>query len=231
MNLQSLALSTQFNETQLVIECSSIAKARNVVIEFENYLALWAKIMKKTETVVKSPQGNISIPANIAISVPRRQVELLDTIASDEPSKLVWFANVGITPAILQIANELMENPRKTGVVRLSDELQVLMSNGCNVLNPGHTLQEATTWKRSQFWHPQDLIDFRRESQQRLSDDGSNTIEFTWRSFDPDLGFDCREPGNWLEFSTSYRLLDGGNGEFYQVCNNLGMREIEAVSI
>ncbi len=229
MNLQTLALSTQFNETQLIIECSSISIAKKLVIEFEDYFALWAKLMSKTETIIKSPQGSISIPSNIAISVPSRQMELANTLTSDEPSKLVWFANVGIAPAILQIANDLMENPRKTGVVRLSDELQILMSDGCKILNPGHTLQEATTWTRSQFWHPQDLVDFRRDCQQRLNADGSNTIEFTWRSFDPALGFGCREPGNWLEFSTSYKLFDGGSGEFYQVCNNLGMREIEGV--
>lgn len=163
-------------------------------------------------------------------------IQSVDTNANvasqpDEPSKLLWFANVAVSPILLTIANDLIENPRKAGVVRLSDELQVIMSDGCKILNPGHTVQEATNWRRSQFWHPQDLIDFRRECRQQLTPDGVTTLEFRWRSFDPDLGIDCSEPGNWLEFATRYRLFDGGDGDFYQICDNLGMREIEPVTV
>jgi hypothetical protein len=146
-----------------------------------------------------------------------------DLPMSEDHQNLLWFAQISVSPALLRIANELMANPSKTGVVRLSDELQVIMNDGCSVLNPGHTLTEATTWTQDQFWHPDDLEAMRAQSRQE------SMFEFTWRSFDPTLGMHDHTPGNWLEFSTRYRLVDGQNGEFYQVCENLGMREIAPV--
>jgi hypothetical protein len=112
-----------------------------------------------------------------------------------------------------------MNNPRRAGVTRLSDELQIIMSDGCSILNPGHTLQEATTWTRSQFWDAQDLHDFRREVRQK----GETVFEYTWRSFEP------TDPAktNDLEFTTRYTLFEGGDGDFYQICDNLGMRVIQ----
>ena len=135
---------------------------------------------------------------------------------TQEQQNILWFAQIAVSPALLRIANQLMENPSMTGVVRLSDELQVIMSDGCAVLNPGHTLTEATTWKRPDFWHPQDLADFRRMCRQQ------SELEFTWRSFDP---LDPTKTID-LEFTTRYRLVDGQDGQHYQVCDNLGMRQL-----
>lgn len=52
----------------------------------------------------------------------------IETSIIDEPSKLLWFANVAISPGLLLIANDLMNNPRRAGMTRLSDELQIIMS-------------------------------------------------------------------------------------------------------
>lgn len=220
--LQALAANATFSQDEILIDIPNLAKARSLVLTFENHFAIWAKAMNKKATVIRSNGVDIRIPASIAASN-------LDIVPQDESSQLLWFANIAVNPALLTIANDLMNNPRKAGVVRLSDELQVIMSDGCKILNPGHTLKEATNWRRYQFWHPQDLIDFRREVQQTLNPDGNNTIEYTWRSFDPDLGMHDQQQGNWLEFTTRYRLFDGGDGDFYQVCDNLGMREIQPV--
>ena len=221
--LTDLATSASFTNDAILIDVSHITNVRSLVLTFENHFAVWAKVMEKKVTIIRSNGSEIKIPASIAVKI--------ETAPQDEPSRLLWFANIAVTPGLLAIANDLINNPRKAGVVRLSDELQVIMSDGCKILNPKHTLQEATNWTREQFWHPQDLIDFRRECQQQLNPDGSNDLEFTWRSFDPDLGISNSTPGNWLEFTTRYRLFDGGDGDFYQVSDNLGMREIEFVCL
>ena len=148
-------------------------------------------------------------------------------VTMTKTSNLIWFANVAISPALLQLAADLIENPRKASVIRMSDERQIIMHDESKTLCPGHTLQEATNWARPQFWHPQDLVDFRRTCRQNLTADGESTLEYTWRSFDPDLGMNDPRRGNWLEFTTRYRLFDGNDGNFYQLSENLGMKEIE----
>ncbi len=224
-DLTTLATNASFTPDALIIHLPAATDPRTLILNLENHLALWAKLMNKKFTVVRSALGETKIPASLA-------VPFSDLIApQDEPSRLLWFANIAVSPVMLTIATDLMNNPRKAGVVRLSDELQVIMSDGCKLLNPGHSMKEATNWTRSQFWHPQDLIDFRRDCQQQLNPDGSNTIEFTWRSFDPDLGMSNHTPGNWLEFVTRYRLLDGGDGDFYQVSDNLDMKEIQLTTV
>lgn len=74
------------------------------------------------------------------------------SIEEEKKEQLIWSANFGTTSqALLRIALDFADNPAPRGVVRLSDELQVIMSDGCKILNSGHTLQEATTWRRPQF--------------------------------------------------------------------------------
>ncbi len=210
--LTDLAANASFTQDAIFIDLPKTANFQSLIISLENTLALWAKLMDKKLTVVRSLSGEVKIPASLA-------VPLIDTPASqDKPSKLLWFANVAISPGLLLIANDLMNNPRKAGVTRLSDELQIIMSDGCSILNPGHSMQEACTWTRSQFWDAQDLDDFRREVRQQ----GENVFEYSWKSFDP------TDPTktNDLEFTTRYKLFNGGDGQMYQLCENLEMRTL-----
>ena len=218
--LTTLATNARFTENAILIDVPPLPTLRTLILNFENHFASWASVMKKEATIIRSGDSEVRIPASIATPV------LFDYLPEDEPNRLLWFANIAVSPGLLVIANDLMNNPSKAGVVRLSDELQVIQSDANKILNPGHTMLESCTWRRSQFWHPQDLVDFRRDCQQQLNPDGSNFIEFTWRSFDPALGMSNKTPGNWLEFSTRYRLYDGADGDFYQVCDNLSMKEI-----
>jgi hypothetical protein len=210
--LASLAANASFSADAILIDLPKTANFQSLIISLENYFAVWAKLMDKKLTIVRSQAGEIRIPASLA-------VPLIDAPApQDDQSKLLWFANVAITPGLLLVANDLMNNPRRAGITRLSDELQIIMSDGCNILNPGHTMQESTTWTRSQFWDAQDLQDFRREVRQQ----GEKVFEFSWKSFDPT----DRTKTNDLEFTTRYKLFDGGNGQMYQLCENLGMRSL-----
>ncbi|MGG6264169.1 hypothetical protein ACQ4M3_01180 [Leptolyngbya sp. AN03gr2] len=221
--LQSIAASVKFADFQLLLDCPSSKIAWNWVEDFELEFAYWALSMGKFEMIIRSPEENISLPASFAIGVSTEFApEVLPQ--SNQPG-LLWFAHGPVPPALIDTVRDLSENPRCAGVTHLGSERQIIMSDACGVLNPGHTLSEATTWSRPQFWHPQDLIDFRKQC--RLS----SNLEFTWRSFDPDLGLYDRRSGNWLEFSTRYFLIDGGKGEFYQLCENLGMREIDPPTI
>lgn len=209
--LTNLAINATFTNDAILIDASHLPNVRSLILTFENHFANWASAMNKKATIIQTSSGDIRIPANIA--APNVEMSIID-----EPSKLLWFANIAITPGLLLVANDLMNSPRRAGVTRLSDELQIIMSDGCSILNPGHTMQEATTWTRSQFWDAQDLHDFRREVRQQ----GETIFEYTWRSFDPDDSNKIND----LEFTTRYKLFDGGDSNLYQICENLGMREI-----
>ncbi|RAM52021.1 MAG: hypothetical protein C6Y22_08255 [Hapalosiphonaceae cyanobacterium JJU2] len=209
--LTALATNAKFTHDAILIDAAAVPNLRSLLQDFENHFANWASVMNKKATIIKGQNQEIRIPASIAAPG-------LEIAPQDEPSKLLWFANVSITPGLLLIANELMNNPRRAGVTRLSDELQIIMSDGCSILNPGHTMQEATTWTRSQFWDAQDLHDFRREVRQQ----GETVFEYSWRSFDP---IDPTK-SNDLKFTTRYKLFDGGDGQYYQLCENLGMQSL-----
>ncbi|BDA75960.1 hypothetical protein CAL7716_101260 (plasmid) [Calothrix sp. PCC 7716] len=223
--LTTLAMGATFGVDALVINCPDWCTAKLLARKYESQFARWAKVMNKSETILNNPEKPVRIPATIdADDIALAIAPSISSQEQGEREQLVWFANCCTSKVLLRIALELTENPVRRGVVRLSDELQVIMADECKILNPGHTLEEATTWRRPQFWHPQDLIDFRRICQQELRDDGSNVIEYTWRSFDPDLGLYDASEGNWLTFTTRYRLLyDSIEKQYYQICDNLGM--------
>ncbi len=207
--LTNLATSASFTKDSILINVPHMS-GRFLLENFENYFALWARAMNKKATIIKTNSGEIRVPASLAVVV--------NTENQDESSSLLFFGNVAVCPTLLVIANNLMNNPRRAGVVRLSDELQVIQSEANKILNPGHTMQESCTWKRPQFWDAQDLDDFRREV--RLH--GETVFEFTWKSFDPG---DATKT-NDLEVTTRYKLFDGSNSQVYQLCENLDMREL-----
>ena len=134
----------------------------------------------------------------------------------------LWFgADIGFHPNLIRLALEICERPRSAGIVRLSDERQVLMHDEATCTLKTATAQEATQWTREDYWHPQDLLEFRRICQQQ------ENFEHSYRTFMPTRGMLDTEPGNWQEITTSYQLFEI-EGVHYQLYETLGFRDIEA---
>jgi len=166
--------------------------------------------------------------------------EVASLLGEGEPRKLLYVAQLCATPALVLAMSDLINNPRKAGISRASDGRQLVMSDACSILNPGHTLDEAVNWCRQDFWHPGDLL----ELHTKLRDlplveayGGSLTfstlpfIEHRWTSFDPVLGIHNKDEGNWLEFRTRYRHFQGEDGAIYQLCENLDFGKINPPAI
>ena len=173
-------------------------------------------------------------------AVPRSlRQEVASVLGGGEPRKLLYVAQLCATPSLVLAMSDLINNPRKAGISRASDGRQLVMSDACSVLNPGHTLDEAVNWCRSDFWHPQDLQDLNiklrdlplTESASSLNFSSLPFVEHCWTSFDPDLGISNLEQGNWLEFTTRYRHFQAENGVVYQLCENLHFKEIAPPAI
>ncbi len=152
-NLQDLALSTQFNQTQLVIDCPNSQKARSLLIAFEPYFAVWAKRMDKIETVLKSPDGNIVIPASIAKT--EMDMETMPEIIKNKRSLFVGVLE--LTPALVPSINYILENPeKKLALTRIIDNAQLMLSaSSAKAMKSSGT--EAVTRKTSDFWLASDL--------------------------------------------------------------------------
>ncbi|PHJ69172.1 hypothetical protein VF14_03290 [Nostoc linckia z18] len=122
---------------------------------------------------------------------------------------------------ILRIFEEFCEYPeRRSGLVRVSDERQVAMSESSAGLVVNATLKQAVQRKRDEYWHPDDLGAFNREWQQNLSvDDNSSTLEFSYRGVSAD-------GTSWRRFTNRYRLVKDSYGILYHVSSNVGVEEI-----
>ena len=165
--------------------------------------------------------------------------EVASLMGEGEPRKLLYVAQLCATPALVLAMSDLINNPRKAGISRASDGRQLVMSDSCSILNPGHTLDEAVNWCRSDFWHPGDLEDLHAklrglpltEAGGFLDFDKLPFVEHRWASFDPDLGITNKDQGNWLEFRTRYRHFEAEDGQIYQLCENLYFGEIDPPAI
>jgi hypothetical protein len=166
--------------------------------------------------------------------------EVASLIGEGKPRKLLYVAQLCATPALVLAMSDLINDPRKAGISRASDGRQLVMSDACSILNPGHTLDEAVNWCRRDFWHPADLLDLHTKlrdlplveaSGSSLNFSSLPFIEHRWTSFDPDLGINNKDEGNWLKFRTRYRHFQGEDGVLYQLCENLDFREINPPAI
>lgn len=124
----------------------------------------------------------------------------------------------------------MLENPApKTGVVRLHDEAQVIMSASSAALLTTTTLRQAVTRKRSEFWHPSDLLQFRVQTGEMVRDLKQGTKqpedtlqEIQWRCVSGN--------GSWRLFTVQYQTFVDELGVAYQFSNNQGTERIEAPS-
>lgn len=122
----------------------------------------------------------------------------------------------------------MLENPApKTGVVRLHDETQVIMSASSAALLTTTTLRQAVTRKRSEFWHPSDLLQFRVTTGEMVRDlkQGTKRAEDTLQ----EIQWRCVSGnGSWRLFTVQYETFVDELGVAYQFSHNQGTESIEA---
>ncbi|MEO0966763.1 MAG: hypothetical protein AAFX80_00170 [Cyanobacteria bacterium J06639_18] len=222
--IENLAKNAKFTHDKIWIDINASEQHLDkIAIAYELRFALWASMLGKASTVLRTKSTQIEIPANFAIKIRAKH---MTSSIERQANNLLWFADVEVNPQLLNLAVDLIENPGKKGIVRLRDERQVILHDECKFSLLGKSTKVANNWSRPQYWYPAHLDAFRRECQQVLNDDGSNTLEYTYWACDADLGLFNREPGNWREFTAVYSLYDGGDGEYYQIAQNLGVREL-----
>lgn len=218
-----------------VLSAPSQPEAFNLAYFKPEALAEWALRFGRGVTLIKYPQcGNspYRIPATMAYSANSPQVIMNNEtpLVLDPGNPLIEVYCLALSPALYREMGWFLENPSQAGgIVRADDNQQVAMSYANakkdSDFTAGAGVKKAVKWKRSDYWHPQDLADFEREWRQKLEPNNPDSwMEFKWRSFDPDLGISS--PNGWIEFANYYKLLVDDHGNTYHVSQNLGMRDI-----
>ena len=77
---------------------------------------------------------------------------------------------IDVNRELLDVFGEMLSAPeRSIGLVRLADERQISVSGGANgKYLVGASVDQATSWKRADYWHPEDLDEFNRAWQQAM---------------------------------------------------------------
>ena len=134
---------------------------------------------------------------------------------------------IKINRQLLDVFGEMLSHPdRSIGLVRLRDERQLSVSGGAGgKFLVGASLDQVTSWKRDQYWHPEDLAEFNRTWRQDMSVGRDLWFEWRYRSFDP-LDPNGGPDNCDYTFITKYRLIEGPDQELFHVAENVDMVEI-----
>lgn len=205
----------RYSSQHLVLEAPSRAAARDCVRGKFNILATWATKFGLKDTLVIYP--GCPKPYRIPASIVNRGEYMNQLI----PVAGIAIAQMKLSKPILDVFAYFLENPQiKGGLVRLSDERQIAVSEASAALIKNATLEDAVQRKRSDFWYPEDLNEINLLTRQRLEiNNPDSTIEFSWRGVD-------RTGTDWRRFTNRYRLVQDDFGVVYQVSVNLGVEAI-----
>jgi hypothetical protein len=144
-------------------------------------------------------------------------LETIELMASAEPLLIkpivqLFFADGSLPASVLKLAAEMADSDERWGIVRLSDQRQVVMSSGMSgVLLAGVGIDETTNWKRPEFWKPEHLAAFSRDWQRQLDIEGEREIEYRYQIRKPRT----TEPWEW--YRSLFRLLNGEDGLQYHL--------------
>lgn len=187
------------------------------VFEFKNEAEARGNFACDARSVLKTlenwhcSQAVVRIPGQPDTFIP---IDTIRLMAEFDPIVELFFADTSLPPVVLKAAVQKSEEEGRWGIVRLSDERQVVMSSGmAGVLLSGVGIDETTQWKRPEFWHPEDLDNFNRDWRRQLDVEGNGSLEYRYRIHRPSTN----EPWEW--YRSSYRLLQANQGsELFQVC-------------
>lgn len=228
--IQQPGWGLSLSEASLIVDTPSKRDAVFLLDAIADLLALAAANLNRISALVRYPGGvkpyKIPIPSNFLKTIMSNET----TLILDPSNPLIEVYCLSLSRTLYPELGWFLEHPEQAGgIVRSEDNQQVAMSYANAQKNSDFTagagVKKAVKWKRSDYWHPQDLTDFEKEWRHKLEPNNPDSwMEFKWRSFDPDLGISSSD--GWIEFANYYKLLVDEQGHTFHVSRNLGMRDI-----
>lgn len=178
-------------------------------LQFDNpqLLALWALKFGKHQTEVWFP-GCIR-PMSFPVGFLDPEVTMTTDNSTINIPNLV-LGTCEISPELWRVLGEALDHPEwNFGLVERATQRQIVTSASNAPIVVG-TLQESVTWKRQDYWHPADLENYMRDSQQQLEPNNPQSVlSVTYRTHE--------NWQDWLEQVTQYRLVEDRFGRIYEV--------------
>jgi len=223
LNLKQLAVSTKFSSGGLLWEFPNTRTARQHLRVYEAYFSHWGFLCRSPEVTIRAIDSGREWKVS-----PRNRGDMI----SSEVSPVIAFQPINDDPDYLLVAEqrlsaplvaalvELRQSPGIKGVVNWSTQKQVILTTDCSQILIGEELEDCLQFSRQQYWYAQDFESFMQQCHQELREDGSNSIEFRYRTFDPTTRED------WIECCARYRMIDAGRLGFYQLAENIDFAPI-----
>ena len=199
----------------LIISTDSKVKAKKLLHRFSTIIAEWAFRLRVESAIIKYPDGYYRIPAILNEDL-RTMMDAKKLVIPNAPG--IYIGEIGIyTTNLLNTLTELLTRKEADlGLVRVRDNLQIVLTQGASLSLGTEDINDCVRLKRSDYWHPADLVEFNRHWQQQLKDDGSNVIEYTYRALRNPLV----SKSDWGQYTTRYRLISDGD-ELYHLAETL----------
>ncbi|HEY9697046.1 MAG TPA: hypothetical protein V6D10_07270 [Trichocoleus sp.] len=219
MQLQLDSDRLEITPDAVVLFLSSYEAARQTIRNRTAMLARWAMEFDKPHTLVRYP--GCRKPFRVLASMANPGGMMFNSVLL--PGIRVAQMRLSL-PIVRELENFLEHPDEKWVLVKLSSDLQsqqqIAMSESCQVLISGATVEQAINRQRREYWHLPDLEDLNRSTQQLEPNNPRSIIETSW------LGVDVPTRSNWRKFTYQYRLIQDDSGVLYQVGKNL---DVEAV--
>lgn len=129
----------------------------------------------------------------------------------------IWTGTCQLSRPLVDVISRFIETPNiKGGLVRLSDERQLLVTPAMAATVWDATPEEIVQRKMTDFWHPADLHDL----HQKIKQQGSTGFEHTWRGVN-------KSKTHWTRFTHHFRVIVDDFGIAYRAFTNLDLEAID----
>lgn len=220
--LQDLAKNVQFTPNGLLWTFQTVKDCRHYLRQYEPFLRHWGYQCNSERVTIKAidsnKEWNLSPMPDETLNTETSPLEAFQPI-DDNPDYLL-VAEQRLSLPLVSALIEMQENPGIKAIVKWNTQKQVIVTTDCSQIPIGESLEECLNYSRSQYWLSSDLDEFLARCKQDLRQDGSNSIEFTYLTYDPTTGDD------WIKITGRYRIIDAGRLGFYQIGENINFQSI-----
>ncbi|MEO1146309.1 MAG: hypothetical protein AAFY26_12030 [Cyanobacteria bacterium J06638_22] len=133
---------------------------------------------------------------------------------------------VRLTIPLLRVVETMLgDSSISYSLVRLSDQAQIAVNGGNDGrFLSGAALEETVTWRREDYWRPNDLAEFNRAFRQEQTPNSDRWFEYRYRARNPSLSLDLQQYD--MELVTRYKLIDDGFGQLYHLGQNIELTQV-----
>lgn len=222
MTVNELAAAARFTESGLIWRFPDLAAAKQHRRQYEKLIADWAFRMGATSAIVSG--GGKELPVTPRPSKVKIELTPIAAAPQFEDDGELLIAQQWLNSTLLDVLLEMRNNPGMAALVCWESQNQVVMNQACSQVPIGEQLSDCLRYSRMDYWVESDYSEFELKCRQSLLQDGSNSIEQKYLTFDPTKP----DGGDWIELVGRYRFIDAGRLGLFQLGQNVSYERVES---